>query len=368
MTKQLCIASPNLVAYSETFIKDQVTYLEPEILIYQGNYPVASREEDWQLSFPFNFHIARGVSKRLAPGIFHNAYTNSLAAYLKRRNINTLLANYGTVGSSVADACAKAGVKLVVHYHGFDAYEYATLDKYKAAYQHMFRLAHTVVAVSTEMRQQLISLGAPEEKVKFIPYGINLQRFTVTDPSRNGPVLVNVGRFTPKKAPDLLIRAFKIAHDAIPEAELRMIGAGEMHESCKQLAAELGLSDAIKFLGIQSREEIVAHLHSARMYVQHSLRPASGDSEGTPLSILEASACGLPVVSTRHAGIKDAIKEEESGLLVDEGDYEEMGKAMITLLKDPARCKQMGEAGFRHISAHYNFQQQAAELKTVLLR
>lgn len=366
MNHQLCIASPNLGAYSETFIKDQIAQLQPGALIYHGNYPVKSREGDWKLPFPLNFHVVRGVCKKLAPTFFHRVYSNSLAKFLKKRKITTLLANYGPLGVSVTDACVKANVKLVVHYHGYDAYEYTTIAKFREAYRHMFKHAHKVVAVSTEMKEQITELGADPEKIAFIPYGINLQRFTITDPSLNPPVLINIGRFTPKKAPDLLIKAFKIVHDAVPEARLEMIGGGELFESAHALTTELGLTDAITFPGVQSSEEIIRRLHYSRIYVQHSLRPPSGDSEGTPVSILEACACALPVVSTRHAGIKDAVLEQVSGLLVDEGDYQGMATAIITLLKDPVLCKQMGKAAQERISSNYNFPVQAAKLSALL--
>lgn len=366
MNHQLCIASPNLAAYSETFIKDQIAQLQPGALIYHGNYPVMSREGDWQLPFPLNIHPVRGVCKRLAPALFHKVYTDSLAKFLERRNIRILLANYGPVGVSVADACKKAGVKLVVHFHGFDAYDYKTIDKFGKAYRHLFRYADKLVAVSTEMKAQLVELGADRDKIAFVSCGVNLERFTSTDPSANPPVLINVGRFTPKKGPDLLIKAFKIVHDAIPEARLEMVGGGELFKDALALAAELGLTEFITFAGVQPPEEIIKRLHHSRIYVQHSLRPPSGDSEGTPVSVLEASACALPVVSTRHAGIKDAVAEQVSGLLVDEGDYKGMAGAIITLLKDPALCKKMGKAARERMSDNYSFTDQAAKLALLL--
>lgn len=366
MNNQLCVASPNLAAYSETFIKDQIAQLQPGALIYHGNYPVISRDGDWRLPFPLNIHLVKGVCKRLAPTFFHKVYSNSLAKFLKKRNITTLLANYGPVGVSVADACLKANVKLVVHYHGFDAYEYKTIEKFGKAYQHMFRYADKLVAVSTEMKDKLVSLGADRDKIAFISCGINLQRFTSTDPTANPPVLINIGRFTPKKGPDLLIKAFKIVHDAIPEARLEMVGEGELFGYAQALATELGLKDAITFTGILPTEEIIKRLHHSRIYVQHSLRPPSGDSEGTPVSVLEACACALPVVSTRHAGIKDAVLEQVSGLLVDEGDYQGMAHAIITLLEDPVLCKKMGKAGRERMSTNYSFSDQAAKLALLL--
>ncbi|SEB09587.1 Glycosyltransferase involved in cell wall bisynthesis [Chitinophaga terrae (ex Kim and Jung 2007)] len=363
MKNRLCIASPNLAAYSETFIRDQINYLQPDFLIYHGNYPVKSKAGDWKLSFPFNVTLIRGIVRRIFPRLFHISYTNSLAAYLVKHKVGILLANYGPVGVSVVDACQKAGVRLIVHFHGFDAYAFGTIAKYQHAYKNMFSVAERIVAVSTEMREELIKLGAAPGKVVFIPYGINQEKFTSTDPAANGPLLVNIGRFTPKKAPDLLIKAFRIVKDAVPDARLVMVGEGELFEEAKTLAASLHLSDDITFTGVQTSEQIVTLLHQARIYVQHSLRPASGDSEGTPVSILEACACGLPVVSTRHAGIKDAVINGQTGWLVAEGDYKGMAEKIIELLKDPATCRRMGEASRKWMAEAYDFKSQMKKLE-----
>jgi len=91
----------------------------------------------------------------------------------------------------------------------------------------------------------------------------------------------------------------------------------------------------------------------ARAYVQHSVVAGNGDCEGTPNSILEAAASGLPVVSTRHAGIKEAVVHDQTGFLVDEWDEAGMAAAMLRLAEDPALATRMGQAGRKHMEANY---------------
>ena len=105
-----------------------------------------------------------------------------------------------------------------------------------------------------------------------------------------------------------------------PDARLRMVGNGPLLSPCQDLAEALGLQHAITFLGEQPHEVIQAEMRNARCFVQHSIMAQDGNSEGLPNVILEAGASGLPVVSTRHAGIVDAVIEGETGLLVDEKD------------------------------------------------
>jgi glycosyltransferase involved in cell wall biosynthesis len=107
-------------------------------------------------------------------------------------------------------------------------------------------------------------------------------------------------------------------------------------------------------------------MRRARCFVQHSLRAADGDSEGTPVAILEASSCGLPVVSTLHAGIIEAVRDGESGFLVDEGDVDGMAAHMLRLVREPELAAKMGAAGRQHIEANYSSDKSLGRLRLVL--
>jgi glycosyltransferase involved in cell wall biosynthesis len=95
-------------------------------------------------------------------------------------------------------------------------------------------------------------------------------------------------------------------------------------------------------------------LEQSMVFVQHSRIAESGDSEGTPVAILEASAAGLPVVSTLHAGIPMVILQGKSGLLVKENDVNTMADSIVTLLNDIELCKEMGAKGKEYIQQNYS--------------
>jgi colanic acid/amylovoran biosynthesis glycosyltransferase len=145
-----------------------------------------------------------------------------------------------------------------------------------------------------------------------------------------------------------------------------VIGDGELWEESKQLASQLGISDRIDFKGKQSPEEILILFRQARVFLQHSMLAPSGDSEGTPVAILEASATGLPVVSTRHAGIKEAVVHGETGFLVEEGDWKTMGEYMTQLAQNPALCGKMGRNARKHMEENYEMSKLLDNLKRVL--
>src|SRR5690606_23417476 len=125
-------------------------------------------------------------------------------------------------------------------------------------------------------------------------------------------------------APHLTLHAMKLVLDQVPEARLRMIGDGPLLGTCQDIAQALAIDHAVTFLGACPHEQVFAEMQSARAFVQHSVVSRDGNSEGTPNSVLEASAAGLPVVATRHAGISDVIADNGTGFLVVERDVQGM--------------------------------------------
>jgi glycosyltransferase involved in cell wall biosynthesis len=136
---------------------------------------------------------------------------------------------------------------MIVHFHGHDASDRSILALYRETYPEMFRSADAVIAVSSLMREQLISLGAPPEKVHYNPYGVDCKKFGGADPGQVAPVFVAVGAFRDKKAPHHTVTAFSRVHSEVPNARLRMVGGGPLLDVCKKLAQELGCSDAMLF-------------------------------------------------------------------------------------------------------------------------
>ena len=169
-----------------------------------------------------------------------------------------------------------------------------------------------------------------------------------------------------KKAPYLTILAFKKVLDRLPEARLVMVGAGILHDVCSKLIKALHIEHAVELKGVVDHDGVASLMQRSRVFVQHSLVPASGDTEGTPVAILEAGAAGLPVVSTRHAGITDVVIHGKTGFLVDEGDIDGMSEYLYQLLNNPELASQMGKNAREHISANFSMERSIEKLKNIL--
>jgi glycosyltransferase involved in cell wall biosynthesis len=353
----ICIFARHPLERSETFIRAHVDRLPADVLfLYTGGSGRKSlfHDDDHPLA-PASFMekaIRWGIPMLLGSTQAH-ILTSHLRGFLKRHSVTGVLAEYGPQGVAMMEACTDLAIPLVVHFHGYDAYRLSVLDGVGRHYPEMFDKAAAIIAVSRHMEHQLLNLGAPREKLHYNVYGVDSVLFRGADPRHSPPVFVFVGRFVDKKAPYLTLSAFRSVVQAVPEARLVMIGDGYLRNCCERLASAYGCHESVAFLSPCSHEEVAAAMRRARAYVQHSLTADDGDSEGTPLSILEAGASGLPVVSTRHAGIPDVVLHDQTGYLVEEGDVDGMAEYMISLAQSPRLAGRLGDAAKDHIQSHF---------------
>ena len=363
---KICITLPYPPVYSETFLQANIDRLSSAVN-YLQDFPI-----DIDDVFPKHISADRTEQLKQSARIYwHRYYLNPvkrklMRKFFKRNNINVLLAEYGLTGVGVLSLCKELNIPLIVHFHGYDAYSIELLDRHQRAYKRMFDYASAIIAVSKDMAEQLVKLGAPTEKVVYNPYGVEITKFAQADVLRSPLRVLSVGRFVEKKAPYLTILAFKKVLERLPEATLVMVGAGPLHDVCSKLIKALHVEHAVELKGIVDHDEAAALMQQSRVFVQHSLVPASGDTEGTPVAILEAGAAGLPVVSTRHAGICDVVIHRKTGFLVDEGDIDAMSEYLYQLLASPKLANEMGENAREHISAHFSMEQSINKLREIV--
>ncbi|HEY7529937.1 MAG TPA: glycosyltransferase [Gemmatimonadota bacterium] len=349
---------------SETFIQAHARRLPARVLLLHGRGPSLRTKDDLRIVSVLD-RLASAIAGGGAAGASAPA-DRAFGRWTRRNRVAAVLAEYGTVGAEIQDACRAAGVPLVVHFHGFDAYRDDVLRTHRDRYRRLFASAAALVAVSNDMVEQLVALGAPRDRVACVPCGVDVSLFTPADPAAAPPAFVSVGRFVDKKAPQCTLLAFAEVAASCPEARLVMVGDGPLLEPCRGLARALGLAGSVVFTGAQPHGRIPAILRGARGYVQHSVRPPSGDSEGTPVGVLEAGACGLAVVATRHGGIPDVVAHGETGLLVDEGDVAGMADHVLRLARLPALAAALGRAARARVCALHSEDRAIARLWEVV--
>lgn len=310
--------------------------------------------------------------KKLLPVLLHERVVKKLSAEdiieqnLISNNIEVVLAEYGHIGCKVLPVCKKLSIPLIVHFHGHDAYRYSILEEFGEKYKALFEYASFIISVSNNMTKQLIKLGAPIEKVIYNPYGPNESFFTIK-PNYNSQSFLSVGRFVEKKAPYLTLLAFHEVQKKFHDAILLFVGDGHLLPICKNIVKSLQIKN-VYFKGLLSHEDTVKIFSEVSCYVQHSIVASDGDSEGTPVAILEASAAGLPVVATIHAGIPDVVIDEETGFLVEENDIKMMSAKMIKILENGSLCSKMGEKARLRIKENFVIQKHLSKIDELIAK
>jgi colanic acid/amylovoran biosynthesis glycosyltransferase len=363
---RVLVVQPALNVVSETFIRLHAQLLSGVVSVihhnegvpWSGNQPVLAQD----LSARAQRKLGRFIRRKDWDWEIRSAYLSAI----KQSRAEVVLAQYGTTGVMICDACRKVGIPMVVHFHGFDASRRDVLERNSAAYSNLFKYASAVICVSRAMEQRLIAMGCSREKLIYAPYGIDCNQFQGAQPAISEPTFIGVGRFVEKKAAYLTLVAFSQVQSKCDDARLRLIGDGPLLGVCRDLAKALAIEHAVTFLGSQSQCVVQHEMRRARAFVQHSIMASSGDAEGTPVAVLEASAMGLPVIATRHAGIPDVVVEGKTGLLVDERDVSGMATHMIALAGNPKLAGSLGSNAAAHVREFYPVEKSISKLDRVL--
>jgi len=219
-----------------------------------------------------------------------------------------------------------------------------------------YRLGGVVpVAVADEVRASIQQLyGYPDPPL--IPNGIPTDEYAPNPDRRvqwrqahgiepHATVLTHVGRFAPPKNHALLVEAFAQVRSDAP-LYLLLVGGGELENAVREQVAALGLQERVRFLGV--RADVADILRASDVFV------LSSRWEGNPMSVMEAMAAGLPVVSTAVGGVPELVRDRETGLLVPSEDAGALAQALQALVDDPAQRQAMGAAARRHAVAHFD--------------
>lgn len=356
----LAIAAPDGTANTQTFVRAHKRIKANIFFYYNGTVPVVLEGYGMIGIDKTILHSVKSILKvaiSINPISLYRSKLNIVeylfAKSLKKNKIDVLLAEFGTTGVACLKVCQYLNIPLVTHFHGYDCSASEIVEKYSLQYKEVFEYSSSIIAVSRVMERKLIAMGADSSKLLYNPYGPNELFYQKNNVNRKVQFF-SVGRFVDKKAPYYTIAAFMQVLTKYPNAKLLMGGEGPLYPACVNLVRMYGLQDHIQFLGVLTPEEVKRNFDESVAFVQHSITAMNGDMEGTPVGILEASASGLPVISTIHAGIPDVIINNVTGLLVEEHDVDGMAKNMIWILDNPEKAIEMGERGQKNIKEHFS--------------
>jgi glycosyltransferase involved in cell wall biosynthesis len=367
----LLVFAPTRRAASETFIRANLRGLPFRVHAYFGD------ERPPMQPLRCLYGVAVLISKAFtALGWLRLAsWPAALMAMLIVRchHPDVVLAEFGFHAIRVMHVARWSGVPLVVHFRGSDASSESKFRRLEQRYRQLMHVASGFIVKSIPMSSTLQSLGAPAALVLISPSGADAALFRGASPETAPPMFLAVGRFVPKKGPLLTIAAFERLLSQLPESlasacRLVMVGDGPMLEEAKGLVRQQSLTTQVRFSGVLPPTEIAALMRQVRGFVQHSLVAPDGDSEGSPVAVMEAQLSGLPVVATRHAGIPEVVMDGSTGILVEEGDVQAMANAMAQLVRNPQLAARLGAAGQERMSLNFTVEHHLAAVSALLHR
>jgi glycosyltransferase involved in cell wall biosynthesis len=242
------------------------------------------------------------------------------------------------------------GLPYVVQGHGIDVS--ASLRKPGMPERYLrYKSARAILTRSEFHRQRLIKLGLPASKIYVNAGGVDVPAQQPQRPPDAYKRFLAIGVMVPKKGPIYLLEAFRLAAAQDRDITLDYVGSGPLFPAVRQFVDACGLTGRVRLHGVVSEESKLRLLRECGVFVQHSLtNPETGDEEGLPAAIQEAMAHGMAVVSTRHAGIPEAVEHGVTGWLVEEGDTRKMAMAFLQAVSSAA---DLGNAGYQEaVSKH----------------
>lgn len=341
------IITKNFPKLSETFILSQITgliELGHEIEIWAQNNPndntVHPDIHKYNLIDKTKYLKIPDKSKVPDERWVNKFLEENKIDYLE--NIKLFHVHFGVTFNELKPLFMKLRQPVLVSFHGADASQY--IKKYGMSYySDLFQRADLITTPSQVMKNVLIANQCPENKINIHRYGVNLDYFKPIDnTASNIFTFLSVARLVEKKGLEYSLRAFSMLKD-MQDVYYHIIGEGPLDESLQKLTKELGIQDNVSFLGSKDKSEVIRRMQQADVYVLTSVTAENGDQEGLPVTLIEAHAAGLPVISTYHAGIPELVTHKQSGFLCGEKSVSCIAKYMSILAQHSAIRTEMGK-------------------------
>ena len=277
--------------------------------------------------------------------------------------LHTHTAKAGAVGRMAAMLSGRARPKVVVHtFHGHVLRGYfdpAVTGVFRQLERSLARTTDALIAVSPEVRDDLVRLGvAPAGRISVIRLGLDLEQRTLAAPDARERlrdslgipadrfVVGWVGRMTEIKRADDLIRAVASVRSRGLDVDLVLAGDGPLRPLLERVAADLDIGAHCHFTGYRS--------DVAQIYAAIDAFSLTSANEGTPATIIEAEAAGLPIVATDVGGVRDVVRDGQTGILAAAGDIEAVADGLTRLAADTALRRAMGAAGREWVIPRYS--------------
>lgn len=357
---------------SEPFIADQAQQFRQFFPLYVGRERLSAGPSGTE-SVALTDRIAqRRMAARLWQVISRDP--RPYVALLRDRGPKLIHAHFGVDAVYAQPLARELDIPLITTFHGFDATMSAAalLRSRKPAWWNYVLFRHAVavegarfLCVSEYIRKRVVALGFPDQRTRVHYIGVDTDVIRPRAQTAGRPTIIHVARLVEKKGTRDLIEAVAIVARATPDVELRIVGTGPLEADLRKLTRERGLGNVVHFLGTQPHERVLELISRASILALPSVEARSGDAEGLGMVLLEAAACGIPAVATRHGGIPEVVLDGTTGRLCAEHDVNDLAAALTELVRNDSLRRRLGSAARKRAESDFNLKKQSAALESI---
>lgn len=356
-------------SYLEQFVGRLADSGEHELTVYAPKWKGA---QDYDRAAGYRVVRHPGTLMLPEPGV-----DRRMRELIGEHDIDTVWFGAAAPLALLAGRARGAGARRVVaSTHGHEV-GWSMLPIARSALRRIGDTTDVVTFISHYTRGRFASAFGPKAALEHLPPGVDADRFR-PDPAaqedlrrRYGigerPTVVCVSRLVPRKGQDMLIKALPGIRRRVPDTALVIVGNGPYADDLHKLAGQVGVTDHVVFTGAVPGAELPAHYAMADVFAMPCRTRGSGlDVEGLGIVFLEASAAGVPVVAGDSGGAPEAVKDGETGRVVDGRSIEELTDAVSSILDDRALAARMGETGRQWVEADWSWAAHTARLCELL--
>jgi colanic acid/amylovoran biosynthesis glycosyltransferase len=262
----------------------------------------------------------------------------------------------------------KSGLPLVTTFYGLDVNKLAKLPQWQRRYKALFQRGEIFTVEGPFMAKALAAIGCPEDKIRIVPIGVDIERIHGLAIPKTGPMIkiMFVGLEREKKGSLFAAAAFARVATNHKNIELHLIGSGGYYNPVHKILEQAGVLDRCFFHGYISFDIYCNLLGQMDIVLAPSVTARNGDTEGgAPVVIIEAQAAGIPVVATIHCDIPNIVIHEKTGLLCDERDEGALTKNLERMVFNSELREKFGIAAASHAGINFSIQGQVKKLNEI---
>jgi colanic acid/amylovoran biosynthesis glycosyltransferase len=278
--------------------------------------------------------------------------------------------HFGYNGVKMTGLSRHLKIPMICSFYGIDAFSFPLQrNRNLKRLQQLFRNSDRILVLGPYMRDAIAGMGCPADKIYIHHLGVDLKKIRFeqrtrkpTDPVR----FLMASSFIEKKGVDICLKALSSLKDQ-HSFSVDIIGDGPLKDQLISIIKAGGMEERVTFHGYRPYDYFIDLAYQCDVFLQASRTSATNDKEGTPMSIVDAMATGLPVVSTRHSDIPEIVQDGITGFLADENSVSSFQEAIHIICSRMDELSVFSENSRRHIEDHFNVEKQAGILRTMYL-